>query len=175
MNEKSADTLTWYVLRSKPRKEATLSEYVQSKGVRCFYPSMTVNPVNPRSRRVRPYFPGYLFVRVDLEELGKTYFRWMPHSLGLVRFGGEPARVPASIIRGIKKTIAALEEAAEENPAPYQAGDEVMIEDGPFSGYRAIFDAQISGEERVRVLLRMLDKHREVPLELKMRQIREVD
>jgi transcriptional antiterminator RfaH len=50
-----------------------------------------------------------------------------------------------------------------------------MIEDGPFSGYRAIFDAQISGEERVRVLLRMLDKHREVPLELKMRQIREVD
>ena len=35
-------------------------------------------------------------------------------------------------------------------------GDLVEIQSGPFAGYEAIFDARLSGSERVRVLLKML-------------------
>ena len=49
-------------------------------------------------------------------------------------------------------------------------GDIVTINDGPFAGYEAIFDGQISGKERVRVLLSFLQK-RQIPVELRESQI----
>ncbi|MEA2008920.1 MAG: transcription termination/antitermination NusG family protein [Chloroflexota bacterium] len=165
-------SLQWYVLRSKPRKEGALWEYARSKELECFYPRIRVNPVNPRARKVKPYFPGYMFVKADLVETGRSEFRWMPHSLGLVRFGDEPAPVPDSLISGIRHTVAKIAEAGGEKLAGLQPGDEIYIEDGPFSGYRAIFDAQVSGQDRVRVLLQMLNNRREMPLELEVGQIR---
>jgi len=65
-----------------------------------------------------------------------------------------------------------IAEAGGEKFFGLQPGDEVFIEDGPFSGFRAIFDAQISGQERVRVLLQMLSQQRELPVELNVSQIR---
>ena len=44
-------------------------------------------------------------------------------------------------------------------------GDVVQIEHGPFEGYEAIFDARLPGNERVRVLLQLLNDRR-VPVEL---------
>ena len=165
-------TSKWYVLRSKPRKEEVLWEYVCSKEVECFYPRVRVNPVNPRARKVKPYFPGYMFIKADLEETGRSAFRWMPHSLGLVRFDDEPAPVPTNLIRGIRHTVAKIAEAGGEKFVDLQPGDKVYIEEGPFSGYRAIFDAQTSGKNRVRVLLQILSEQREIPLELEVGQIR---
>ena len=51
-----------------------------------------------------------------------------------------------------------------------KSGDMVTIQDGPFRGYDAIFDARLSGEERVRVFLKLLNKQH-FPLELSARQI----
>ncbi len=46
----------------------------------------------------------------------------------------------------------------------------MTITSGPFAGYEAIFDARLSGGERVRVLLTMLnDRH--VPAEVGKAQI----
>ncbi len=165
-------TRQWYVLRSKPRKESALWDYVLSKGMECFYPRMRVNPVNPRARKIKPYFPGYMFVQADLEKVGRSAFRWMPHSLGLVQFDNNPAPVPDGLISGIKRTVAEIAEAGGEKFIGLQPGDEVFIEEGPFSGYRAIFDTQVSGHERVRVLLKMLNEQREIPVELEVGHIR---
>ena len=164
--------LRWYVLRSKPCKERTLWAFVCSKGVECFFPRIRVNPVNPRSRKIKPYFPGYMFVQADLEEVGYSKFRWMPNSLGLVRFDDQPSPVPDELISGIRRTVTKIAEAGGEKFIGLQPGDEVFIEDGPFSGYRAIFDAKVSGQERVRVLLKMLSDQRELSVELSISQIR---
>ncbi len=50
-------------------------------------------------------------------------------------------------------------------------GDTVMIQDGPFAGYEAIFDVRLPGSERVRVLIKLLSQ-RQVPLKLHAGQIR---
>jgi len=160
------------VLRSKPNKERALWDYVRSNGVECFFPRIKANPVNPRARKVKPYFPGYMFVQTDLEEVGRSKFRWMPNSLGLIRFDDEPVPVPDNVIGGIQRKVKEIAEAGGEKFFGLQPGDEVFIEDGPFSGFRAIFDAQISGQERVRVLLQMLSQQRELPVELNVSQIR---
>ena len=85
---------SWFVLRSKPRKEAFLAQQLRMHGFGIFNPHIRVRTVNPRARKLRPYFPGYVFVRVDPDQLSRSTLQWMPGAAGLVSFGGEPARVP---------------------------------------------------------------------------------
>lgn len=161
----------WYALRSKPRKEDVLWRQIKAQDYEIFYPRIRVQPVNPRSKKVRPYFPGYMFIRVDLEEVGKSTFNWMPHAIGLVSFGGEPAWVPDNLVHAVRKRVDEINEAGGELFEGLQEGDEIRIKEGPFSGYEAIFDARIPGSERVRVLIQMLSD-RQVPVELRAGQIR---
>lgn len=165
-------TLRWYTIRSKPRKERALYRMLLAEEVDCYFPRIRVHPVNPRARKIKPYFPGYMFVNTDLTQVGRSKFRWMPHSLGLVRFGGEPAVVPEHLVQGIQRTVAKIREAGGETFHGLEQGDQVLIEDGPFEGYRAIFDSRLSGRDRVRVLLTMLQEQRELPVELDVSQIR---
>ena len=155
----------WYVLRSKPNKEVILGRELASRGLEYFCPQLHVNPVNPRSCKIRPYFPGYLFVHSDIEEVGVSAFQWIPFSCGLLTFGSTPAAVPHNIIQGIRRHVDLINEAEAERTAGIQRGEPVLIQGGPFEGYEAVFDARLPGSERVRVLLKLLyDRH--VPLDL---------
>ncbi len=164
-------SLYWYALRSKPRKEDVVWRQVKLEGYETFYPRLRVNPVNPRSRKLVPYFPGYLFVQFDLEKVGRSVFQWMPHSAGLVSFGGEPAVVPEHLIYELQKRVVDISSAGGEEFYGLKKGDLVIIQDGPFKGYEAIFDTRISGDERVRVLLELIANKRQVPVELHVGQI----
>jgi transcriptional antiterminator RfaH len=161
----------WYALRSKSRKEDAVFRQVQSQGFEVFYPSLRVHPVNPRSRKIVPYFPGYLFVAADLEQVGSSIFQWMPHTLGLVSFGGEPSIVPENLILAIQKRVDEINEAGGEVFEGLKSGETVWISSGPFEGYEAIFDARVLGSERVRVLLEFLGNRRKVPVVLDASQI----
>jgi len=66
--------LQWYALRSKPHKEEAVLHQVVTRGYEVFYPRLRVKPVNPRARKIQPYFPGYMFIHVDLEEAGLSTF-----------------------------------------------------------------------------------------------------
>ncbi|MBN2115676.1 MAG: hypothetical protein JW730_03855 [Anaerolineales bacterium] len=162
--------LQWYVLRSKPNKELTLWRELTARGLDCFYPQLHVQPVNPRSRRIRSYFPGYLFVHTDIEQVGASTFQWMPFSSGLVAFDGLPAMVPDSLIQAIRRHVDQINAAGGEQFVGLQPGETVVIQGGPFDGYEAIFDARLAGTERVRVLLKLL-RVRQINVELPAAQI----
>lgn len=155
----------WYAIRSKPRKEDVVWKQLHSRNIEVFYPRIKVNPVNPRAKKVKPYFPGYLFVFVDITDLGLSTFQWMPHTLGLVNFGGEPADVPDSLINAIRKRVDEINAAGGEIFDQIKQGDKVLIQAGPFEGYEAIFNEKVPGTDRVRVLLQFLSD-RNVPVEL---------
>jgi transcription antitermination factor NusG len=161
----------WYALRSKSRKEDVVWRQVRDQGYEVFYPRLRVQPVNPRSRKVRPYFPGYLFVRADLEKVGKTAFQWLPHSVGLVSFGGEPSPVPENLIAAVRQRVEEIAAAGGEVFDGLHKGDQVQIDYGPFQGYEAIFDARITGSERVRVLLSLISSKRLLPVEMEASHI----
>ena len=156
----------WYALRSKPQKEEVVWRQVKERGYEVFYPRMRVNPVNPRSRKFRPYFPGYMFVKVDIEAVGLSTFKWLPHTTGLISFGGEPSAVPDNLIYAIMRRVKEISDAGGEVFDDLHKGDVVLIEYGPFEGYEAIFDIRLPGTERVRVLLKFLsDRYVSVELE----------
>jgi transcriptional antiterminator RfaH len=160
----------WYAMRSKPRKEDFLWEQLLAREIECFYPRTRVRTVNPRARKVRPYFPGYLFVCVDLEQIGLSTLQWMPGAGGLVAFDGQPASVPEPMVNAIRNRVEVINAEGGETLAGLKRGDPVVINEGPFVGYQAIFDSRMSGDERVRVLLDLLNKHK-LPLELPAAQI----
>ncbi|HEU0296198.1 MAG TPA: hypothetical protein VFR47_25910 [Anaerolineales bacterium] len=51
-----------YALHSKPMKEALLWQQLSLHEIEGYYPCLRVQPV-------KPYFPGYAFGRVDLEQV----------------------------------------------------------------------------------------------------------
>lgn len=155
----------WYALRTQPNKEEVAWRLLVSGGFEVFYPRLRVNPVNPRSRHVRPYFPGYMFVSAELETIGLSVFSHMPHVHGLVCFGGEAARVPESLIASLRRRVHDVALAGGELFDGLKHGDHVLIREGPFEGYEALFDRRITGQDRVRVLLEFLSGY-QVPLEL---------
>ena len=165
--------ISWYAMKSKPNKENFLAGQLESHGVEVFFPRLRVTPVNPRSRKLLPYFPNYLFVHVDLDEVNVSTLRWMPGASGLVSFDGEPASVPDFLIVAVQRQVDLLNASSRDLTSNLQPGDSITIQDGPFAGYEAVFDARLSGQGRVRVLLNLLQK-RQMPLELESRQIRRV-
>ncbi len=99
-------SLAWYVLHSKPNKEEFLRQQLTSRQVDHFYPTVVVTPVNPRSRKIRPFFPGYLFVHMDLDEVNQSpSLQWMPGAVGLVAFDGKAAEVPDGLIAALKQRL----------------------------------------------------------------------
>jgi len=163
--------LNWYALRSKSRKEDVVWREISSREYEVYYPRLRVHPVNPRARKLVPYFPGYLFLRADLEQVGSSIFQWMPHTLGLVCFGGEPAVVPDHLIQAIKQRLDEINLAGGETFDGLKQGELVRISDGPFRGFEAIFDTRLPGSERVRVLLEFLSNRRQVAVILDASQI----
>jgi len=159
-------SIHWYVLRSKPNKEKLLWEQLNIREVETFYPQIRVQTVNPRARQVKAYFPGYVFVRVDLDEVGLSILQWMPGAIGFVSYDNQPSMVPDALIPIIKRKVDEINTAGGELFHELKPGDLVEIQSGPFAGYEAIFDARLPGSERVRVLLKMLQGERSAKMEV---------
>jgi transcription antitermination factor NusG len=163
-------TLTWYVLRSKPNKEDFFWSQLLAHQIEVYYPCIRAKVVNPRARKLKPYFPGYLFVHVDPKEVTTSFLNWLPGSRGLVAFDSQPASVPDALIAAIRHRVDQINNAGGEQLPGLQPGETVMIQDGPFAGQEAIFESCLSGNERVRVLLKLL-RGKQLPVELPGAQI----
>ena len=163
----------WYALRTKPHKEVAVQRQLLTDHVTVFFPQVHVKPVNPRAARIRPYFPGYLFVQADLLELGQNAFAWTPGTYGLVTFGNIPAVVPDSFIYELRKRIRWIEKNGGLRASKFKSGDRVRVTDGPFSGYEGIFDFYLPETERVQVLLAFLSQHLQ-PIKMDMAAIEKV-
>ena len=165
--------MQWYVLHTKPQKESLVFEQLCLRKIEAYYPKMRIKPVNPRARKIQPYFPGYVFAHVDLDLFGTSSIQWIPGMHKLVTYGDEPAFLPASLLLTIRKKIDEINLTTDERLHKLNPGDLVEIKSGPFAGYRAIFDACLSGNERVRILLQML-QDRQVCMEISGGQIERI-
>jgi transcription antitermination factor NusG len=164
----------WYVLHSKPRRELFLVGELLARNIETFCPLLYLKPVNPRARKIKPYFPGYLFVHIDLQSTNISSLSWMPGVSGLVSFGVDPAFVPNELIDVIRKKVDRINRVGSELPMGLQAGDKVLVEDGPFAGYQGVFDSRLPGDDRVRILLDLL-KQRQMRVDLPVAMVKRVD
>ena len=160
----------WCVLHSKPMKEAFLCTQLHLHKIESYCPHIRVPVMSPRARKVKPYFPGYVFAYMDLEQMNTHMRLWIPGLSGLVSFDGIPAHVPDSLIAAIRRRVDQINAAGGEQLDKLKPGDTVTVQEGPFKGYQAILDACLSGQARVRILLNLLNRP-QVRLELPGGQI----
>jgi transcription antitermination factor NusG len=158
-------------MQSKPQKESILSDQLGLRNIDVYYPCLQVHPVNPRARKSKPYFPRYLFVHLDPGCHDLSWLRWVTGAIGLVSFGGEPASVPENVVHAIRERVDQINAAGGDRSEGLEQDELVVIQDGPFAGYQALFNARLSGSKRVRVLIDLLRKGR-ISVNLPAGQIR---
>lgn len=147
----------WYVLNCKLHKGHIVQHQLQSQGIEVFYPLANSQQGKTLRSQYKPYFPGYLFVRVDLQEVSLSTFQWMPNTEGLVCFGTKPAYVPDSLIKAIGKHVGASFREEITLADQWDALGHTDDREKPVDGSEAIFDPRLSSDERVQKLLRVLE------------------
>jgi transcriptional antiterminator RfaH len=151
----------WYVLRTKPRQECRAQENLKAWGLQTLLPLWPERHcMQPRVKHrrdcdnvARILFPSYIFCRFHDDMFAKVKFTYgVAH---IVSFGGVPAVVDQAIIDELAARALPLRGASEKSlhlPA-LQNGDKVMIESGPFKNLMGVFEKDLPGGERVRILL----------------------
>jgi len=146
--------MKWYLLQSKPHKEAFVLRQLRMYNIEAYYPCIRVHPSNPRSRKIRPCFPGYLFVNADLDIVGTSLLKRIPGVVALVDFGSELASVPDNLVQSIRVYLEEIESARGESQGTLIPGNPVMISSAPFPGFQAMFERFMTEQEGVQVILK---------------------
>jgi transcriptional antiterminator RfaH len=145
----------WYVVQTKPKQETRAELNLRNWGLQVFAPKIRERCVRrvsgPTPYSVSPLFPCYIFAKFDAEALLQKVdlTRGVHH---VVRFAGCAASVPDDVIAAIEsRTEDGFVRIAE--PCP---GDTVQIVEGPLRRLTGIFERELSGTERVLILLSTL-------------------
>lgn len=155
----------WYLIHCQPRKERYTSHALECQlGVSVFLPEYTI-----RSRGEvykRPFFPGYLFIQADLQQVPPSRINSTPGVRRLVTFGNDWQPVPLNVIEMIYERLA---QPNLVNLQPFQAGDRVRVKQaGPLQDLEMIFVGPSTPEHRVTVLLNLLGRNKEIYLDIDM-------
>ena len=148
----------WYAAQTKPHKEFIVRDALaRLDNVQPFLPALRVSPVNPRSRKVRAFFPGYLFFEADLGQVGISAVQWTPGLSRILGTDGEPSPIPDRVIQEIRSRVQEVQED-EAHGGRFRRGDLVRITSGAFEGYEGMFDTRLGGKTRARILVEFLGR-----------------
>lgn len=153
--------LSWFIIVTNVRAERRAAIAVGRKGIASYLPHSIRWVVRNRKRvmRIDPLMPRYCFIGFT----GPANF-WALKSCdgveSLVRFDGEPVRVPVGVIAAfVERELAGeFDETRKKAPqAAFKAGQAVEVASGPFTGLVAAVTRCKPGE-RVHVLLDLMGR-----------------
>jgi transcription antitermination factor NusG len=151
--------LRWLTLYTKPRLERQVSEVLTARGVETLLPIVHEYSEHRRRPEPSPFFPCYLFGRVEPTSPAYLFLNWTPGLRGIVSFDGKVAWVPDKVISQIAVRVAQWErEVKYQDKNRFKPGDRVRIKTGPLQDLEALFDRTLSKAGRVRILLDMLGR-----------------
>lgn len=138
----------WYVVHTKNRFENVVFEGLQKKSLETFLPKILVRSKRKdRRKMIRvPLFPGYLFVKTDLNPNEHLEIVKTTGAVKLIGNKSGPISVPNEIVDSLKIIVAAENKVV--TGSRFQKGDRVMVVAGPFTGVMGIF-SRYKGQGRV--------------------------
>jgi transcriptional antiterminator RfaH len=146
--------LNWYVIRTKPQSENIAANALRVEGYEHFFPM--IQAVQRRSGKEEiPLFPGYLFVRCDVDRGQWPAIGLLPGVLGWVRFDG----VASSIADDVVDELARRVESINDNGGlwiRYKPGQKVRVVSGQFESLAQVAEEPTSSDSKVRVLLEFM-------------------
>ena len=151
-------TPAWYALHTKSRFENVVSDGLLKKSLEPFLPKIKVKS-RRRDRKLMiqvPLFPGYIFVKTDLNP---TEHIEILKTVGAVRLVGNkdgPISITDETIESLRIMIATEHPIA--TGSRFQKGDRVMVVYGPFAGVTGTF-VRYRGKGRLIVNIEALEQY----------------
>ena len=142
--------ISWYLAKSKPRKERLLIESLSQWGVETYYPS--VRQLGRPGGKLEPLFNTYIFCRFEATDPKWQAIRWAPGLSYFLKEADRLATLPDSLVDYVRERTRRWNEGAIGTR--FSKGDSVAIVDGPFAGFEAVFGGYMSSRERCLVLLK---------------------
>jgi transcription antitermination factor NusG len=138
----------WYAVCTRSNHEKSAAAQLDQRSIEHFLPLYeSVRMWKDRRKRLEfPLFPGYLFVRIPLQERLRVLLT--PGVVRLVGFDNRPAALPDEEIEALRNVLV---HGAHSEPYPYlRVGRKVRITRGALAGMEGVL---VRKKGRVRLVL----------------------
>ena len=174
----STAQMKWYIVHTysghENKARLTLLERVRNNGLTDFFgqvlvPTESVMEVVKGQRRTttRKFFPGYMFVQMQLDDRTFSLVKNTPKITGFLG-GNKPTPVPESQITGLQTNIAEGKTKPKARVV-FEAGDKVRVVEGPFANFSATVEEVKPDKQKLKVKVSIFG--RATPVELDFSQV----
>ncbi len=179
-SEKTRDQGKWYVLHSQTghenRVKNNLEQRIQSLGVEdkifeIIVPTREVVVIKKgkKAKQKEKVFPGYIFVRMDLNDQSWLVVRTTEGVTGFIGAGTKPTPISDKEVSAIMRFV---EQEQPKFKAKFSIGEAVKITEGPFADFLGSVEEIDEEKGKIRVLVSIFD--RETPVELDFLQVKKL-
>jgi len=147
----------WILVYTKPKQEQRATDNLNNQGFKTFLPLISSSNRGEKLKILKPVFPRYIFVQVDLKSENWNSIKSSYGVSGIVMFGDEFTPISYEIIQSLKSKLDAKDVYEQKVlDIDFKEGDKLTIKEGKFAGIDAIFLSKKS-KDRVRLLLNLLN------------------
>ncbi len=179
-NPKSDKRAHWYVVHTYSGHESKVAETLRQRVKSMKLDNKIHELLVPTQERIKiqrgkkikvkeKLFPGYILVKIILDENSWLAVRTTSGITGFVGTGNKPTPISPAEVKSIKKFV---QMEAPKYKAVYSIGDAVKIIEGPFADFLGTVDSIDDEKGKVRVLVSIFG--RETPVELDFLQVAQV-
>jgi transcriptional antiterminator RfaH len=159
MNLQSFDLESWYAVHCKPFKEQlAATRLAEHLGLIVYVPQ--IRTCFRGQIQFAPFFPRYLFVQANLQQVSMSHINATSGVSRLVMFDNIPQPIPAIVIEALRQRMAQFNAQGGHPNHGFHPGDNVRLKAGPLRGLEAVFVGPMKPSERVQILVEFLGQHR---------------
>lgn len=181
--ENTESTKKWYVLRAISGKENKAKEFIeaemknnslfQANVSQVLIPTEKVYQIRNGKKTIKekPYLPGYVLIEANLSGEIVRILKESAHIVGFLGDGkrSDPAPLRQSEVNRILGTVDDLQEVEAEMTVPYNVGETVKVNEGPFKDFSGTIEEVNNERKKLKVMVMIFG--RKTPLELSFMQV----
>lgn len=162
--------MSWYVLRAVSGKEAKVKEYIDAEikngrlgghVAQVLIPTEKVVQIRAGKRIIkeRNYLPGYVLVEARLVGEIAHELRNTPQCLGFLGGMDNPTPLRPSEVNRILGKVDEVDENVIDETIPFEVGDSVKVNDGPFGGFNGVIEKVDAEKKKVTVMVKVFGRN----------------
>lgn len=168
-----ADNLLWYVIQTYAGYENKVTRNLLNRIAQREMQHIVSDVIVPTEEEIeikngqrrtilRKVYPGYVLIRMVLNDDAWYLVRNTPGVSGFVGNGNKPSPLDEQEVRTILRQMEAVEPKVR---VTYQVGQTIKVIDGPFTDFEGVVDSIDQERGRVRVLVSFFGRETRVDLD----------